>query len=90
MGEPVMLVLSGPSGAGKTTVARRLLKENKFLRRAVTCTTREPREGEVDGKDYFFLTNEEFTKTIEGSFHFLISRSTFAILRGWNTSALRP
>ena len=67
MVNPVMLVLSGPSGAGKTTVARRLLKENECLRRVVTCTTREPREGEVDGKDYFFLTNEEFTRTIEAS-----------------------
>ena len=54
-GQPVLLVLSGPSGVGKTTVARRLLKTNKNLKRVVTCATRDAREGEVDGVDYFFL-----------------------------------
>ena len=49
--QPVLLVLSGPSGVGKTTVAHRLLEANANLQRMVTCTTRAPREGEVDGQD---------------------------------------
>lgn len=61
---PVLLVLSGPSGVGKTTVARRLLKENPQLTRAVTCTTRDPRDGEVNGVDYHFLDEQEFVSRI--------------------------
>ncbi|MBR90667.1 MAG: guanylate kinase [Verrucomicrobiales bacterium] len=65
MSGPVLLMLSGPSGAGKTTVAKRLLKENAGLRRVVTCTTRAPREGEADGVDYHFLGEEEFVRRVE-------------------------
>ena len=46
--QPVLLVLSGPSGVGKTTVAHRLLEANSNLQRMVTCTTRAPREGEAE------------------------------------------
>ena len=62
---PVLLMLSGPSGVGKTTVARRLLTENVNLSRVVTCTTRTPRESETDGLDYHFLDEEEFQRRIE-------------------------
>ena len=61
----VLLMLSGPSGVGKTTVARRLLAENVNLARVVTCTTRAPRETEGDGIDYHFLDEEEFQRRIE-------------------------
>ena len=67
MGEhshPVLLVVSGLSGAGKTTVAQRLLAENESLERVVTCTTRAPREGETDGVDYHFLSDEEFSRRL--------------------------
>ena len=64
-GQPVLLVLSGPSGVGKTTVARRLLDENKNLKRVVTCTTRGAREGEVDGLDYYFLDESDFLERLE-------------------------
>jgi len=62
--QPVLLVLSGPSGVGKTTVAQRLLVNNESLTRLVTCTTRAPREGEVDGEAYHFLSVEEFERRV--------------------------
>jgi len=62
--QPVLLVLSGPSGVGKTTLAHRLLEANSNLQRMVTCTTRAPREGEVDGQDYHFVTEEDFLNQI--------------------------
>jgi len=62
--QTVLLVLSGPSGVGKTTVAHRLLETNANLLRMVTCTTRLPREGEVDGQDYHFLTEADFLAQI--------------------------
>lgn len=63
-----LVVLSGPSGVGKTTVCDELLKQPGF-QRAITCTTRQRREGEVDGKDYYFLSHEEFERRVhEGDF----------------------
>ena len=63
-GQPVLLVLSGPSGVGKTTVAHRLLDTNENLKRIVTCTTRAPRDGEQDGVDYHFLDESEFLERL--------------------------
>ncbi len=56
----LMLVLSSPSGAGKTTLSRRLLAEDDNITMSVSATTRTARPGEVDGKDYHFLTTEDF------------------------------
>ncbi len=58
-----LVVVSGASGAGKTSVAHRLLEDARFAR-AVTATTREPREGEQDGVDYHFLTAGAFHKRL--------------------------
>lgn len=58
--EGILFLLSAPSGAGKTTVCRRLLSANQDLARIVTCTTRPPREGETNSLDYHFLSREEF------------------------------
>jgi len=57
---PFPIVLSAPSGSGKTTVTRRLMERRTDIGYSVSCTTRAPREGEVDGVDYHFLTEAEF------------------------------
>ncbi|MFM7102111.1 MAG: guanylate kinase [Verrucomicrobiota bacterium] len=56
----VLLLVSAPSGGGKTTVCTGLLAAHPGLRRVVTCTTRPPRAGEVDGVDYHFFGRGEF------------------------------
>lgn len=55
----ILLVVSGPSGSGKTTLCRRLADEGE-ARYSISCTTRPPRPGEADGRDYHFLTREKF------------------------------
>jgi guanylate kinase len=57
---PFPLILSSPSGGGKTTIARMLLERRADVGYSVSCTTRAPRPGEQHGKDYFFLAREEF------------------------------
>ncbi|MFT6072539.1 MAG: guanylate kinase [Alphaproteobacteria bacterium] len=56
----LMLALSSPSGAGKTTLAKILLMSDKNLVSSVSVTTREPRKGEMDGKDYYFITPAQY------------------------------
>lgn len=85
---PVLLVLSGPSGAGKTTVAQRLLSGNERLARVVTCTTRIPREGEIDGVDYHFLSDEEFMRRVEAA-EFLEHAEVYGNQYGTMKSAVR-
>lgn len=61
----LLVVLSGPSGAGKGTVVKALLKQQEKLRLSVSATTRAPRSGEVHGQHYFFLSQEEFRAQID-------------------------
>lgn len=63
---PFPLVLSAPSGGGKTTIARRLLRERNDVSYSVSCTTRVPRSGEADGVDYHFLSEAEFVRRRDG------------------------
>ena len=61
----LMFILSSPSGAGKTTLAQRLLGEDGEIRLSVSATTRPMREGEVDGHDYHFIAQTEFERMVE-------------------------
>ncbi|HEU5358163.1 MAG TPA: guanylate kinase, partial [Gemmatimonadales bacterium] len=61
---PFLLVLSAPSGCGKTTIARRLLEQRPGLAYSVSATTRPPRAGERDGQSYHFLSPEAFERRV--------------------------
>lgn len=60
----VLVVLSGPSGVGKGTIAKQLVDRNKDISLSISCTTRVPRQGEIDGKDYFFIQKQQFLDKI--------------------------
>ena len=60
-----LIVISGPSGAGKSTVINRLMELRDDLCFSVSATTRAPRQGESDGRDYFFVTQERFAALVE-------------------------
>ena len=63
MNKGILFVVSGPSGAGKSTVTK-MVREELKIPLSISATTRKPRVGEVDGKDYYFLTIDEFEKKI--------------------------
>ena len=63
--QPVLIVISGPSGVGKDTVLQRMMERDLPLHFVVTATTRARRPAEVHGKDYFFVSNDEFARMIE-------------------------
>lgn len=64
MKKGLLLVLSGPSGTGKGTVCKALIKKRGDISLSISCTTRAPRPGEIDGKSYFFKTRDEFESLI--------------------------
>ncbi len=82
-----LIIISGPSGAGKSTVVRRLLDECELpLTLSISATTRHPRPGEVDGKDYFFLSSEEFSRRQQDG-DFLECKEVFGLgLLVWDTA----
>lgn len=61
----VLIVLSGPSGVGKGTIAKLLTQRNDTISLSISCTTRNPRDGEVHGREYFFIKKEEFESKIK-------------------------
>lgn len=61
----VLLAVSGPSGVGKGTMVKTLIARREDVVESVSCTTRAPREGEIHGKHYFFLSKEEFERRIQ-------------------------
>ena len=65
MSKGVLLVISAPSGAGKGTIIKRLMDDDRSLKLSVSATTRAPRPGEIDGEDYFFLSREEFDDLVK-------------------------
>ncbi len=65
MSSPLLILISAPSGGGKTTVCQQLLASRPDMRRAITCTTRAPRNGERDGVDYYFLNQSSFEGRVE-------------------------
>ena len=60
-----LIIFSAPSGAGKTTVVKHLLKQNFGLEFSISATSRKPRHTETNGKDYYFLTHDEFQKRVK-------------------------
>jgi guanylate kinase len=67
---PLLIVISAPSGGGKTTLCQQLLGARPDMARAITCTTRDPRPGEQQGVDYYFLDAASFLKRVQAG-HFL-------------------
>ncbi len=63
--QPLLIVISGPSGVGKDTVLHRMKERNLPFHFVVTATTRQKRENEIHGKDYFFVSHDEFARMIE-------------------------
>ena len=64
MKKHVLMAVSGPSGVGKGTIVKTILERREDVVESVSCTTRAPREGEIHGKHYFFLSHEEFKRRI--------------------------
>lgn len=60
----LLVVISGPSGAGKGTLCKEVLLRNDDIKMSVSCTTRSPRDGEVEGENYYFVTKEKFQEMI--------------------------
>ena len=89
---PLLLVLSAPSGAGKTTLCEQVLRKRKNIARAITCTTREPRTGEKDGVDYYFLDAGSFLKRVQaGNFleHASVHGNSYGTLKSEVLGKLR-
>jgi guanylate kinase len=88
----LLVVISAPSGAGKTTLCQQLLAARPDMTRAITCTTREPRAGEKDGVDYYFLGAGDFLKRLQaGNFleHATVYGHSYGILKSEILGKLR-
>lgn len=82
--KPLLILISAPSGGGKTTLCRLLLRSRRSMVRAITCTTRAPRPGEKNGVDYYFLKAEDFLKRVQaGNFleHATVFGNSYGLLK---------
>jgi guanylate kinase len=90
--QPLLILISAPSGGGKTTLVRQLLRARRSMVRAVTCTTRLPRAGEKNGVDYYFLKAEDFLKRVQaGNFleHATVYGNSYGLLKSELLDKLR-
>lgn len=88
----LLFLISAPSGGGKTTLCEQLLASRVDMTRAVTCTTREPRPGEKDGLDYYFLDAASFLKRLQaGNFveHATVYGNSYGVLKSELVGKLR-
>jgi guanylate kinase len=89
---PLLVLISAPSGGGKTTLCNKLLAARPGLTRAITCTTRQPRTGEKDGVDYYFLDPGSFLKRVQaGNFleHATVYGNSYGTLKSEVLGKLR-
>ena len=89
---PLLVLISAPSGGGKTTISQQLLAARPQMTRAVTCTTRPPRAGERDGVDYYFLDAASFLKRVQaGNFleHATVYGNSYGTLKSEVLGKLR-
>jgi guanylate kinase len=89
---PLLILISAPSGGGKTTLCDLLLQSRREMTRAITCTTRPPRPGEQDGVDYYFFTAAEFLKRVQaGNFleHATVYGNSYGLLKSELLGKLR-
>src|SRR6185437_15958621 len=89
---PLLVLVSAPSGGGKTTLCQQLLAARRDMTRVITCTTRDPRPGEKDGVDYYFLDAASFLKRVQaGNFleHATVFGNSYGTLKSEVLSKLR-
>jgi guanylate kinase len=89
---PLLVLISAPSGGGKTTLCHQLLSARRQMARAITCTTRAPRENERDGVDYYFLDAASFLKRVQaGNYleHATVYGNSYGILKAEVLGKLR-
>jgi len=89
---PLLVLISAPSGAGKTTLVNLLLAAQPLMTRAITCTTRDPRPGEKDGVDYHFLKAGDFLRRVQaGNFleHATVYGNSYGLLKSELLDKLR-